>query len=179
MTTKITLVLVTIAMAFLPKPILAQKSVRSATFAADSAAIHQLAEKFKACIIEKDTNTFKTLFYDQNIKWVSVGDAKTIETLKKYDPNASPIRLAGAYDLFRDSRMASIALKEEFYNPILETDGILASYTFDYCFKINGAIQNWGKEHWQLVKVNNEWKIIALLYSFNLVFISPAPAYMK
>ena len=41
--------------------------------------------------------------------------------------------------------------EEEFANVKIDTDGEVASVSFDYVFLANGIKSNWGKELWQLV----------------------------
>jgi hypothetical protein len=38
---------------------------------------------------------------------------------------------------------------------------------------------NWGAESWQLVKINNSWKIYNLMYTFNFLNVKPLPKSMK
>ncbi len=82
----------------------------------------------------------------------------------------------GAYELLDDPRLAEIAIEERFYDPVIRTDGQIATVTFDYDFRAQGQIQNWGQESWQMVKTEAGWKILHLLFSVNLQLITPAPS---
>jgi hypothetical protein len=41
----------------------------------------------------------------------------------------------GAYELLDDPRLAEIAIEERFYDPVIRTDGQIATVTFDYDFR--------------------------------------------
>jgi len=56
---------------------------------------------------------------------------------------------------------------EEFSNVKIDTDGDVASVSFDYRFLANGATTNWGREMWQLVRTERGWKIFSVVYSIH------------
>ncbi len=64
---------------------------------------------------------------------------------------------------------AAIATQEpreaSFTHVSIDTDGEIASVSFDYSFLAGGKKINWGKEMWQLVRTEKGWKIFSVVYT--------------
>jgi hypothetical protein len=141
--------------------------------------IQNLINEFKSAIKNKDSVALTNLFYDKKITWISVAHDKSFEYVKKLDPNSKEIQQSGAYELLNDPQLKDIGLEEKFYNINIFTDGKLATVVFDYKFLMGSTTTNWGAESWQLVKINNSWKIYNLMYTFNFLNVKPLPKSMK
>jgi len=50
-------------------------------------------------------------------------------------------------------------------NLSIDTDGEIASVSFDYSYLTNTKMINWGKEQWQLVRTESGWKIFSVVYT--------------
>ncbi|WP_052732928.1 lipocalin-like domain-containing protein [Hymenobacter terrenus] len=138
-----------------------------------------LVDKFKKAIIQKDTAGLASLFYKDKVVWISVAHPTSLAYIKKLNPKVQPIEQAGAFQSIADPKFKKIAMEEIFLNPEIITDGRIGSISFDYAFKSSGILTNWGKENWQLVKSENTWFILNLIYSYHLQEINPAPAKFK
>ena len=55
--------------------------------------------------------------------------------------------------------------EEQFSNVKIETDGEIASISFDYAFLANRKKTNWGKEMWKLVRTEKGWKLFSVVYT--------------
>lgn len=141
--------------------------------------IHNLINEFKSAIKNKDSVALTNLFYDKKITWISVAHDKSFEYGKRLDPNSKEIQQSGAFELLNDPQLKGIGLEEKFYNINIFTDGKLATVVFDYKFLMGSTTTNWGAESWQLVKINNSWKIYNLMYTFNFLNVKPLPKSMK
>ncbi len=64
--------------------------------------------------------------------------------------------------------MKSGLKQESFYNVQIIEDGAVASVAFDYSFWLNGEKNNWGKEFWHMIKVNENWKIVSVVFSMEM-----------
>lgn len=56
-------------------------------------------------------------------------------------------------------------LEERFYNVKIAQDADLALVLFDYDFRENSKVTNYGIEIWQLFKVEDNWRIISVTWT--------------
>jgi hypothetical protein len=136
----------------------------------DSTELRFITSEFMRCIKEKDKKTFLTLFYNNQTPWLGKFDAKSEKITLDHNPSA--INAKGVYDIskleFIDQMVSapdSTIIEEKFLNLQIETDGYIASVNFDYEMFINNEMTNNGKEFWHLIKTNEGWKIVSVIYS--------------
>lgn len=113
-----------------------------------------LIKVFRECIVKKDTATFKNLFTENSFNWIAV--------LKK------PKRAKNFTKTFQDFHTFLLDKEEQeeiFKNIHIENDDAIASVTFDYSFLSDHQVANSGKEFWQLIKTDGQWKIVSLIYT--------------
>lgn len=157
--------------------VLAFPMAASAEVNDDKAAILKVMDRFDTAIRTRDAETMKALFHDGEIVWRSIarpevrnGESKD---LGKVIP---PVYPSGAFTLFANERMRHIPIAERFYDPEIVTDGKLASVNFAYDFTMNCKVTNWGLENWQMVKVDGNWRILSVLYSYEYPRSAEMPA---
>ncbi len=81
----------------------------------------------------------------------------------KADPDPDKTHLG-----FIDGIVQDKASKEETFDNIrIDTDGDIASVIFDYEFRSDGKAGNHGKEAWHLVRTDDGWKIVSVIWSMN------------
>lgn len=74
---------------------------------------------------------------------------------------------------FIDGIIETSARKEEkLWNVRIDSDGQVASVSFDYSFHSGDYKSNWGQEAWQPVHTGQGWKINSVIYS---VHLNPEP----
>ena len=56
-------------------------------------------------------------------------------------------------------------LEERVYNTEIRQDGDLGLVTFNYDFVINGKVHHSGLEHWQVRKIDGQWKILSVTWT--------------
>lgn len=139
---------------------------------ADVAAIHAVVEQFRMAIIHKDKPSFMRLFFSdkpEEVTWQWVVDDAAMARIRKTKPDARKARhVAGSnYLSFIDgeTRPGAKAGEEKFRDVKIDTDGEVASVNFDYSYLEDGRETNWGREMWQLVRSDDGWKIISVIYS--------------
>jgi len=153
-----------------------QTSMGDRASAEDRAEIEALIARFQQAIASKDKPGMAALFYDQTVVWRASGHPASREALARMTGEpAEVVQNEGAYDFLDDPQLQAISIEERFYNPVIRSDGQIATVTFDYDFRAQGQIQNWGSESWHLVKTPEGWRILHLLFSVNLQTIVPAP----
>ncbi|HEL2957992.1 nuclear transport factor 2 family protein [Stenotrophomonas maltophilia] len=138
---------------------------------ADVKAIEQVVESFRTSLINKDKPTYMGLFFSdkaEDIGWQVVSEDVRLQDIRKTRPDAIKARQIPANNFIAliDGAVASPKPTEEkFSNTKIETDGDVASVSFDYSFHDDGVKTNWGKEMWQLVRTERGWKIFSVIYS--------------
>lgn len=138
----------------------------------DVAAIREVVETFRTSIINKDKATFVGLFYSdkpEHMTWQFVDDDIRVARFEKFAPEArKALRVPDSHYLtFIDGITKSDAKpsEETFRDIIIDTDGEIASVNFDYSFLLDGKETNWGREMWHMVRTEEGWKIISVIFS--------------
>ena len=138
----------------------------------DVAAIREVVETFRKSIIKKDKATFVDLFYSANpdhMAWQFVDDDIRVARFSKFAPEArKALRVSNSnYLTFIDGITKADAKPSEeiIRNLVIDTDGEVASVYFDYSFLLEGEETNWGREMMHLVRTEEGWKIISVIFS--------------
>lgn len=138
----------------------------------DVAAIGEVVEAFRSSIINKDKATFVGLFYADNpdhMTWQFVDDDIRVARFGKFAPEArKALRVPDSnYSTFIDgiTKAGAEPSEEIFRDVVIDTDGEIASVNFDYSFLLDGKEMNWGREMWHLVRTEEGWKIISVIFS--------------
>jgi hypothetical protein len=135
------------------------------------AAIQGVVEKFRASIIDKDKATFTRLFFSdkpEQVTWQFANDDARMVRIRKEKPEARKARHLPEVNhlAFIDSIVSSKNSSEEVFKDVrIDTDGEIGSVAFDYEFLSNGKQTNWGREMWQLVRTEDGWKIISVIWT--------------
>lgn len=139
-------------------------------------AIRAVVEAFRTAIIDKDKARFVALFVPGNVGWQSTRSDAALQRVRVKNPKAVKTRFnpESTYLTFIDDIVGDKESTEEtFDNVRIETDGDIASVVFDYRFIGGGVESNNGKEAWQLIRTDEGWRIISVIWSVNL---PPEPA---
>ena len=125
-------------------------------------------ETFRTSIIRKDKAAFLALFHDAPVVWQGVdSDALVAKSGRRAGVDAKV-----AFDPAQNPRsfIEGIAnekgrSEERFGDVAIDTDGDVASITFDFVYLLNDRPINVGKESWHLVRSESGWKIVSVIYS--------------
>lgn len=138
----------------------------------DVAAVREVVEAFRLSIINKDKATFIGLFYSDNperVTWQMVDDDARVARLKEFVPEARRVVWwpENNYVTMIDSTVeaGSEPIEEVFRDVIIDTDGEIASVNFDYSILRSEKEAHWGREMWHLVRTDDGWKIISVIWS--------------
>lgn len=140
----------------------------------DVAAIRQVVDAFLRSVIDKDKARFMRLFFSdkpEQIVWQAVVDDISLEQIKLTNPKAIKARHRpdNNFVAFIDGIVASKVREEETFSDLkIDTDGEVASVSFDYVYISNGKATNHGREKWLLVRAEQGWKIISVVYTIRL-----------
>jgi hypothetical protein len=130
---------------------------------------------FRTAIIDKDKARFSSLFLHENITWQSVRGDETLQRVRLKQPEAVKVSVnpEKTFTSFIDGIVAAKEEQEKkFWNVRIDTDGNVASVVSDYSFHASGKETNRGKEAWHLVRTDEGWKIVSVIWSVNR---SPEP----
>lgn len=135
------------------------------------AAIRSVIEAFRTSIIDKDRARFVALFVPGHVGWQSTKSDAALQRMRAKNPQVLKMRInpGSTYLSFIDDIVDDKETTEETFDDIrIETDGDVASVVFDYRFIGGGIESNHGQEAWQLVRTDDGWRIISVIWSVNL-----------
>lgn len=145
----------------------------------DKKEILEVVEVFRKSIVDKDSASFNQLFLYDSIPWIGITDDKSMAFIRKYYPEKGAVD-PSSYKQFMNFVLTSKnKVEEKFFNVKVENDPLIASVTFDYSLWVDEEAQNWGKESWELLKVDGKWKIFSVSYSGYLAQVTPVPDNLK
>lgn len=129
------------------------------------AEIRNLITVIKKSIVKKDTLAFKSAFAKESFNWTAVIKDKTQQKrLKNKTQQPSNIFTKTTIN-FYEFLLYKGEQKEIFKNIHIQNDDVIGSVAFDYSFLSDNKVTNWGKEFWQVAKIEGQWKIISVIYS--------------
>jgi ketosteroid isomerase-like protein len=131
----------------------------------DLTKIRSVAEEFRRDIIHKDGYAITKLMLNSHVLFHQIDDQKDVDSARKINAQFDGI---GQSDLDGFASFLSTSkdkLEEKFHNVEIRQDGDLGLVTFNYDFVINDKVANSGLEHWQLRKIDGQWKILSLTWT--------------
>jgi len=138
---------------------------RTPNDAAAEAQLREVIRRFDAAIVAGDGATLRSLFLPQPSAWASVLGEAEYARLKARRPEAQRVRPDTYENFAKMVETAKLPQRERFTDIDIRTDGAMASVSFDYVYEEDGVAQNRGIESWQLIKADDGWKIVSMLYS--------------
>ena len=131
----------------------------------DITKIGNLLEEFRQDIIRKDGNALKKLMLHPNVVFHSIDNQESVDNARKLNAQfdgIGPSALDGFVTLLATSKDK---LEERFQDVEIRQDGDLGLVTFNYEFVINDKIHHSGLEHWQVRKIDGQWKILSVTWT--------------
>jgi len=131
----------------------------------DITKIGNVLEEFRQDIIHKDGSALKKLMLYPNLLFHSIDNQESVDNARKLDAQfdgIGPSALDGFVTLVATSKDK---LEETFHNVEIRQDGDLGLVTFNYAFVINDKVHHSGLEHWQVRKIDGQWKILSVTWT--------------
>ena len=131
----------------------------------DISKIGNLLEEFRLDVIHKDGGALKKLMLNPNVLFHSIDNQESVDNARKLDAQfdgIGPSLLDGFVTLLATSKDK---LEEKVYNTEIRQDGDLGLVTFNYDFVINDKVHHSGLEHWQVRKIDGQWKILSVTWT--------------
>ena len=131
----------------------------------DLTKIRGVLEEFRQDIIRKDGYALTKLVLNPDVLFHHTNTQEEIDSARKYNAQfdgIGPSQLDGFAKLLATSKDK---LDENFRNIEIRQDGDLGLVTFDYDFVINDKVHHSGLEHWQVCKIDGQWKILSVTWT--------------
>ena len=136
--------------------------------------IKKVMKQYFTSVKTKDSITFYSLFYSNDVTWHGTYKDKTLEEESHHSHKLREVFTNTFKNFMNDIAQNSVEIKYD--NVKIIEDGSVASVNLDYSFWFNGQMKHWGKEIWTLVKVFNQWKISNIVYSMENVENAKQPS---
>ena len=131
----------------------------------DITKIGNLVEEFRQDIIQKDGYALTKLLLNPNVLFHHTNTQEEIDSARKLNAQfdgVGPSQLDGFVEFLATSKSK---VEEKFSNIVIEQDGPLGLVTFNYEFVENDKVKNSGIEHWQVCKIDGQWKILSVTWT--------------
>ena len=131
----------------------------------DLTKIHGLLEEFRQDIIRKDGYALTKLVLNPDVLLHHTNTQEEIDSARKYNAQfdgIGPSQLDGFAKLLATSKDK---LEERFRNIEIRQDGPLGLVTFNFDFVVNDKVTRSGLEHWQVCKIDGQWKILSVAWT--------------
>ena len=141
------------------------RELRFNSNAEDIRNIGNLVEEFRLAIIRKDPYALTKLMLYPNVLFHSIDNQESVDNARKVNAQfdgIGPSALDGFVTLLATSKDK---LEETFQDIEIRQDGDLGLVTFNYDFLINDKIHHSGLEHWQVRKIDGQWKILSVTWT--------------
>ena len=131
----------------------------------DLKKIHSVLEEFRLDIIHKDGHAVTKLMLNPNVLFHEIDDQKDVDSARKSNAQFDGIGPSALDGFVQFLSTSKDKLEEKFHNVEVRQDGPLGLVTFNYDFVINDKVTNSGVEHWQLRKIDGQWKILSVVWT--------------
>ncbi|HXX14497.1 MAG TPA: hypothetical protein VEJ47_06295 [Candidatus Eremiobacteraceae bacterium] len=131
----------------------------------DLTKIRGVLEEFRQDIIRKDGYALTKLVLNPNVLFHHTNNQEEVDGARKYNAQfdgIGPSQLDGFAKLLATSKDK---LEESFHNVEVRQDGDLGLVTFNYDFIVNDKVHHSGLEHWQVCKIDGQWKILSVAWT--------------
>jgi hypothetical protein len=131
----------------------------------DLTKIRSVLEEFRQDIIRKDGYAITKLILNPDVLFHHINNQEEVDGARKQNAQfdgVGPSQLDGFVKLLATSKDK---LDEKFRNIEIRQDGDLGLVTFNYDFVINDKVHHSGLEHWQVCKIDGQWKILSVTWT--------------
>jgi hypothetical protein len=143
----------------------AASTVSQASVAQDTNDIDHLMAAYHEAVVAHDAERLRSLFVSEGVGWFSVLSDGGLAQVRGKAPQTPKIRAGGLPGFLKLVATSRARLDPEHEHLHVQSDGAMATITFDYRFLIDAKVENRGSESWQLVKGEDGWRIASIVYS--------------
>jgi len=131
----------------------------------DLAKISSVVEEFRQDLIHKDGYAITKLLLNPDVLFHHINNQEEVDGARKQNAQfdgVGPSQLEGVVKLLATSKDK---LEEKFRNIEVRQDGDLGLVTFNYDWVVNDKVHHSGVEHWQVCKIDGQWKILSVTWT--------------
>ena len=131
----------------------------------DLTKIRGVLEEFRQDIIHKDAYALTKLVLNPAVLFHHTNTQEEIDSARKYNAQfdgIGPSQLDGFAQFLATSKDK---IEEKVHNIEIRQDGPLGLVTFNYDFVVNDKVTNSGIEHWQVCRIDGQWKILSVVWT--------------
>jgi hypothetical protein len=133
----------------------------------DLTKIRSVLEEFRQDIIHKDGYALTKLVLNPDVLFHHINNQEEVDSARKYNAQFDGIGPSQLDGFARFLATSKDKLEEKFHNIEIRQDGDLGLATFNYDFVVNDKVTNSGVEHWQLHKIDGQWKILSVVWTID------------
>ena len=126
----------------------------------DLTKIRSVLEEFRQDVIHKDAYALTKLMLNPNVLFHSIDNQEAVDSARKYNAQFDGIGPSALDGFAKFLSTSKDKLEEKFHNIEIRQDGDLGLVT---C--INDKVINSGVEHWQVCKIDGQWKILSVTWT--------------
>jgi hypothetical protein len=131
----------------------------------DLAKIRGVLEEYRQDIIRKDGYAITKLLLNPNVLFHKANTQEEIDSARKLNTQFDGIGPSHIDKLVEVFATSKDKLEGKFQNIEIRQDGPLGMVTFNYDFLVNDKVTASGLEHWQLCKIDGQWKILSATWT--------------
>jgi ketosteroid isomerase-like protein len=131
----------------------------------DLTKIRSVLEEFRQDVIHKDAYALTKLMLNPNVLFHSIDNQEAVDSARKYNARFDGIGPSALDGFAKFLSTSKDKLEEKFHNIEIRQDGDLGLVTFNYDFVINDIVTNSGVEHWEVRKIDGQWKILSVTWT--------------
>jgi hypothetical protein len=129
--------------------------------------IRSVLEEFRQDIIHKDGYALTKLVLNPNVLFHHTNNQEEIDSARKYNAHFDGIGPSALDGFGKFLSTSKDKVEEKFHKIEIRQDGDLGLVTFNYEFVVNDKVTNSGLEHWQLCKIDGQWKILSVVWTID------------
>jgi hypothetical protein len=131
----------------------------------DITKIGNLVEEYRQDVVRKDGYAITKLVLNHNVLFHRINTQEEIESARKRNAQFDGIGPSHLDELVEIFATTKDKLEGIFQNIEIRQDGPLGLVTFNYDLLINDKIDHSGIEHWQVCKIDGQWKILSVTWT--------------
>jgi hypothetical protein len=131
----------------------------------DLAQIGGVLEEYRQDIIRKDGYAISKLVLNHDVLFHHINTQEEIDRGRKLNAQFDGIGPSHLDELVQIFATSKDRFEGKFQNIEVRQDGPLGLVTFNWDFLVNDKITASGLEHWQLCKIDGQWKILSATWT--------------
>lgn len=153
------------ALAALSLAMIASSRPALASTAEDTVDVEHLMQAYHTAVANHDSARLGALFVPEGSAWFNVLSDGGYTRVHAKNPAVVKARSSTVQKFVDYVGSTKSKLDPQHSNLRIQSDGTIASVYFDFVFLVDGKETNRGSESWQLVKGEDGWRIVSIVYS--------------